>query len=114
MNALELREALDELATREDLLNIISDIAGSECGWIALSTSDEYFPDIEETFMSYDVLENSFYEILGGEDKARNMYRDDEIMYNEEWNNYTDSLCKDGQISNYAYNNWTAPTFNNN
>ena len=25
----------------------------------------------------------------------------------EAWNNWTDSLCKDGQISDWQYNNWS-------
>lgn len=32
---------------------------------------------------------------------------DDEIALNEEFNNWTDSLCKDGEISQYVYNNVT-------
>ena len=28
---------------------------------------------------------------------------DDEVMLNEEWNNYTDSECKDGEITNLQY-----------
>ena len=27
----------------------------------------------------------------------------------ETWNNWTDSLCKDGQISDWQYENWTHP-----
>jgi hypothetical protein len=27
------------------------------------------------------------------------------------WNNFTDSLCKDGRISNKQYQNWTQPDF---
>jgi hypothetical protein len=27
----------------------------------------------------------------------------------EEWNNWTDSLCKDGQISDWQYDNWSQP-----
>jgi hypothetical protein len=30
-------------------------------------------------------------------------------MRREEWNNYTDYLCKDGRISDAAYSNWTHP-----
>lgn len=33
----------------------------------------------------------------------------DSIMRSEEWANYTDSLCKDGQISSYNYENWSTP-----
>ena len=27
----------------------------------------------------------------------------------ETWNNWTDSLCKDGQISDWQYANWSQP-----
>ena len=27
----------------------------------------------------------------------------------ESWNNWTDSLCKDGQISDWQYDNWSQP-----
>lgn len=27
----------------------------------------------------------------------------------EAWNNWTDSLCKDGQISDWQYDNWSQP-----
>ena len=27
----------------------------------------------------------------------------------EAWNNWTDSLCKNGQISDWQYENWTHP-----
>ena len=33
----------------------------------------------------------------------------DETMRREEWNNYTDSLCKDGRITSHQYNTWTGP-----
>jgi hypothetical protein len=27
----------------------------------------------------------------------------------EAWNNYTDMLCKDGEITSHQYNTWTNP-----
>ena len=30
----------------------------------------------------------------------------------EEWNNWTDALCKDGQISDWQYDNWGHPACN--
>jgi len=30
----------------------------------------------------------------------------------ETWNNWTDSLCKDGQISDWQYMNWSHPPCN--
>jgi len=32
-------------------------------------------------------------------------------MRREAWNNYVDSLCKDGQISDWQQANWSHPTF---
>ena len=29
----------------------------------------------------------------------------------ETWNNYTDALCKDGQISDWQYENWSQPDY---
>ena len=29
----------------------------------------------------------------------------------ETWNNWTDSLCKDGQISDWQYMNWSHPDY---
>tara|TARA_Y100000034_G_scaffold107728_1_gene137560 strand:+ start:101 stop:331 length:231 start_codon:yes stop_codon:yes gene_type:complete len=29
----------------------------------------------------------------------------------EEWNNYTDALCKNGEISDWQYEKWNAPPF---
>ena len=29
----------------------------------------------------------------------------------EAWNNYTDMLCKEGQITSKQYNEWTHPNF---
>ena len=33
----------------------------------------------------------------------------DEPARREAWNNWTDSLCKDNQISDWQYANWTQP-----
>jgi hypothetical protein len=33
----------------------------------------------------------------------------DRIWLNEEWINYTDSLCRDGLITEKQYNNWSSP-----
>lgn len=34
----------------------------------------------------------------------------DECLRSEEWNNWTDSLCKSGQISDWQYENWSHPS----
>jgi hypothetical protein len=33
----------------------------------------------------------------------------DYVARSEAWNNWTDSLCKDGQISDWQYANWSQP-----
>lgn len=33
----------------------------------------------------------------------------DSVMRREEWNNFTDSLCKDRQITQKQYDSWTNP-----
>lgn len=35
--------------------------------------------------------------------------KDDVIAIREAWNDYTDSLCKDNEISEWAYENWDNP-----
>jgi len=35
--------------------------------------------------------------------------RGDVIYTRENWNNYTDSLCKRGEITERQYNTWTNP-----
>lgn len=36
-------------------------------------------------------------------------FRGDAIAKREEWNNYTDSLCKDGEISQKQCDSWSNP-----
>lgn len=36
-------------------------------------------------------------------------YKGDVCAKREYWNNYTDSLCKDGMITDSQYDNWTNP-----
>jgi len=33
----------------------------------------------------------------------------DSCMRSEAWNNWTDSLCKNGEISDWQYENWSHP-----
>ena len=33
----------------------------------------------------------------------------DEVHRSEEWNNFTDMLCKSNEISDWQYENWTHP-----
>lgn len=41
--------------------------------------------------------------------KAQEKNGVDHIMRIEAWSNYTDALCKEGQITSNQYNNWTNP-----
>lgn len=36
-------------------------------------------------------------------------FRGDDIAKQQYWNDYTDSLCKSGMISNHQYNTWSNP-----
>lgn len=38
-----------------------------------------------------------------------NSPKGDIVWKREAWNNFTDYLCKDGQISSQQYDNWTNP-----
>ena len=38
-----------------------------------------------------------------------NIPRGDVVMRREAWNNFTDSLCKDRQITEHQYETWTNP-----
>jgi len=35
--------------------------------------------------------------------------RDDRVAIREEWNNFTDMLCKDNDITANQYDSWTSP-----
>lgn len=45
-----------------------------------------------------------YSKLLDVHDKHR-----DKLMFREAWNNFTDGLCKDGQITTKQYNTWTNP-----
>ena len=67
----------------------------------------EYEYDNED-FLDYDTV----YEMFTDGKTIEEMmigYKNDITALREDWNNYTDSLCKDGQISSYAYENWDGP-----
>ena len=40
---------------------------------------------------------------------AKPSLKDDVIAKREDWNNFTDALCKEGYISENQYNNWSNP-----
>ena len=44
-------------------------------------------------------------------DEQRYNCHPDLPMRRETWNNYTDSLCKDGEISDWQYENWSQPDY---
>lgn len=59
-------------------------------------------------FMDYATVNEMFSDGLTIEEMRRK-YNYDDTMLREDYNNYTDMLCKDGEISDYAYNNWDNP-----
>lgn len=36
-------------------------------------------------------------------------WKNDEPAFHESWSNYTDSLCKGGEITERQYNTWSTP-----
>jgi len=52
---------------------------------------------------------NDCYMPLVRKEETRYNCHPDLPMRREEWNNYTDSLCKDEQISDWQYENWSQP-----
>ena len=50
-------------------------------------------------------------ELFFKEETLLDLDKKDKILIKTEWNNFTDSLCKDGQISEKQYNNWDYPRF---
>ena len=99
----KLIELLDD-ETGESLLKIpgLSEI-------IKEHFEDEIFEELEEenfpNLMTYEEVNESFKELI----KECNIPLDDEIMLREEWNNYTDSLCKDKIITPDNYEDWDNP-----
>ena len=69
-----------------------------------------------EHYMTEEACLESFLDGLGYSgrdirtriDKAKHAY-DDDIMLREDYNNYTDALCKAGEISQYLYDNIDNP-----
>jgi hypothetical protein len=64
---------------------------------------EEYEEDNEPT-MTYENAVDTFTA-----DFLPSIPADDSIMQREAFNNWTDSLCKDGQITIYQYENWDNP-----
>ena len=66
--------------------------------------------DIDSPILWKDAVEYFNCDILSSVEKQ---YEQDGIpdwpARRETWNNWTDSLCKDGQISDWQYENWSQP-----
>ena len=50
-------------------------------------------------------------ELFFKEETILDLDKKDKILIRTTWNDFTDSLCKDGQISEKQYNNWDYPRF---
>lgn len=61
----------------------------------------ENFPNL----MTYEEVNESFKNLIEDSD----IPSDDAIWLREEWNNYTDSLCKDKRITPDNYEDWDNP-----
>jgi hypothetical protein len=73
--------------------------------------NNEILEDYEEDnshFLDYDTVVEMFTDGATFEE-MRIKYKYDDIALREDFNNYTDMLCKDGQISDWAYHNWDNP-----
>lgn len=68
---------------------------------------ERFIENSENKYMDYEqVKENFEMNILP---YVQNQHPDDYHAETEAWNNYTDSLHKEGKISSFAYSNWTYP-----
>jgi hypothetical protein len=68
----------------------------------------EEYEDDNSHFRSYDDVLTDFEENIKPAVIAR-YGADDEVALREGWNDWTDGLCKDGEISPWAYENWVGP-----
>lgn len=50
-----------------------------------------------------------FKEQLTANQESYNLIIKDKVALREAWNNYTDSLCKDGMITEHQYDTWSNP-----
>lgn len=51
----------------------------------------------------------TFKSVLKENQESYNLIIKDRTALREAWNNYTDSLCKDGMITERQYETWTNP-----
>lgn len=79
------------------------------CLTYTLSSVDIEEPTWQEHFMSDDATFESFLGIFeGGKAELKEKYQSDSIMWSEDWNCYTDNLCKEGKISGKQYHHMAA------
>jgi hypothetical protein len=67
-------------------------------------TVNEEYEDDNSHFRSYEDVLVDFEENIKPAIPA-----DDAVALREAWNDWTDGLCKDGEISPWAYENWEGP-----
>ena len=88
--AFDILEDLNSTISHEDLEDLESNINDLICEHEDYQEMDSVEIDFKAMFLECENPIDS----------------DDEIAINEAFNNYTDSLCKDSEISDYHYNNW--------
>lgn len=69
-----------------------------------VKTRDEAIEEFERVILPAIIAQETEWQ--GGEWK-----RVDECYRTETWNNWTDSLCKNREISDWQYDNWSHPDF---
>lgn len=99
----KLREILEEstgnsLLAIPGLFEVVSEYFNNE---IMDELEAENFPNL----MTYEAVNESFKSLI----EDSNIPADDVIWLREEWNNYTDSLCKDNLITPDNYQDWDNP-----
>jgi len=82
--------------------------------------NNQILEDYEEEnshFLDYDTVLQMFCDIYEDCQRSTISYTidaikakvNDDIALREDFSDYTDGLCKDGEISDHAYNNWDNP-----
>jgi len=86
----------------------------ADLGISIFNNQGDFMRDLH-TVMLWEEAEAYFIEnILPGIRETERLYGRmldsiDRPMRREAWNNWTDSLCKDGRISDWQYENWSQP-----
>lgn len=103
-----LIEKLDDMSGEELILTF--DTLFSDASEYFNNEIREEYEGENDRYMSEDDCLASFLDGMdcGDITEVKDKYNDD-IALREDYNNYTDMLCKDGQITQYLYDNMDNP-----